>query len=93
MVLTKVLWRPQGSVCFVVLAVSCSIVLTILSACSIIQYVGPCFDSSILMMVGFKGDSCLYAIAFKNSLTIFLYILQFSMVIISNRSQHAGGNG
>ena len=41
-------------------------------------------------MVSFKGNSRLYTLACKNSLTIFLYILQFSMEIMSSRSQHAG---
>ena len=39
-----------------------------------------------------KGDSWLYALACKNSLTVFLYILQLSMEKMSSRSQHAGEN-
>ena len=44
-------------------------------------------------MVSFKGNSRLYALAWENSLTIFLHILQFSIEIMSSRSQHAGENG
>ena len=44
-------------------------------------------------MLSFKENSRLYALACKNSLTIFVYILQFSMEIMSSRSQHAGGKG
>ena len=50
-------------------------------------------NSSILMMVSFKGNSRSYTLGCKNSLTIF-YIYIFCSLVwkLSSRPQYAGGN-
>ena len=50
-------------------------------------------QTSILMMVSFKGNSRLYSLGRKNGLTIFFYTFYSLVWKLSSRPQHAGANG
>ena len=50
-------------------------------------------QTSILMMVSFKGNSRLYSLGRKNGLIIFFYTFYSLVWKLSSRPQHAGANG